>query len=984
MDVASEKNGRVAHPTLSERLGLTSLLGRYLYVVALLTAVLVGSAWYAHHNVRHTSGLTGTNLHERAQIRQRLRSMMHELWLLENILQNFLLTPGAESRRRVGDIAVNLIESGEDFSTQRWVLDQADTHRLSQQFVGTLRLLRTETARLLAIREIPEKLFPGMPVMVGHMLPAATEFYTQATLAMDEAGENKDAHGQAEALQLFTDARHTQTLLIGAFRLWVANRSGVFGEIASAMRAQATNIELYSERIEALLVSLGHLNNKGQLGIQQEESYKKMHAAHSTWRRYYREIQPIYNSDRWRADVPLLRDSVHVLLLGAWESLREMERQLETASNQDITTTTDLADRLSGSLWILVLIGILSAATGILVLEMHIRRPLARVSRALKAEAAGQSDAPLPQTHIVETRNLIEAFHHMRVEVHTRQERLQAVLDNTAEGIITFDSHGLIETWNHAAERLFGWSEQEILGTSLARLIAPESRETRNDYLEHFLRHEIQRLIGHEGEVTGRHKNGDMFPLSLKVSRMELDGYTRYTALVANIAERKALLEHLKQLAEHDGLTGLYNRSYFLEDFERLVSRVKRNEQASSALLYIDLDNFKCVNDTLGHAAGDRLLTEVASILARRSRNSDLVARLGGDEFVVILYDTDTDLVEHMAESYRHHLADHAFQYDGRTITIGCSIGIAIVDHRCASHTEALSHADLACHLAKRAGRNRTHVFSVRDAESVSSMSLDMGWSRRIRDAIDHNQFVLVGQPVICTRTRAVACHEILVRLRDEDGSLIMPSGFLPTAERFGLAAEIDQWIIARAIDQLAAVRQHNPAQRYAINLSAQSLTVPAVADLITRKLAETGVEPGALTFEVTETAAIADMGTAVEFLARLRALGCQTALDDFGSGMSSFAYLKDMPVDVVKIDGRFVRHLPNNPVDQAMVKAMNDIAHALGKITVAEFVESEDTFRLLGEIGVDYGQGYHLDQPAVLVEHGTDRPTADRLAARP
>jgi diguanylate cyclase (GGDEF)-like protein/PAS domain S-box-containing protein len=571
----------------------------------------------------------------------------------------------------------------------------------------------------------------------------------------------------------------------------------------------------------------------------------------------------------------------------------------------------------------------------------------------------------------------------MREQVHNRQERLQAVLDNTAEGIITFDDRGHIETWNHAARRLFGWNEEEILGSSIARLIVSEAHETPPDQLDHYLWHEIQRLIGHEGEMTGRHRRGETFPLSLKISRMELGGRTRYTALVANIAERKAIMEHLKRLAEHDGLTGLYNRSYILEELERLVSRVKRNENTSCALLYIDLDNFKYVNDTLGHAAGDRLLTEVAAILDRRTRKSDLVARLGGDEFVVIIHDTTYEQIETMADSFRRQLADFGFQHEGRTVNVGCSIGVALVNHRCASHTEVLSHADLACHLAKRGGRNRVHVFSERDAESVSTMSLDMGWSRRIRDAIDRNRFVLVGQPVVDTRTRAIVCHEILVRLRDEDGSLIMPSGFLPTAERFGLAADIDQWIIAHAIDQLAAARRHNPAQCYAINLSAQSLTVPAVADLITRKLADTGLDPGALTFEVTETTAIADMGTAVDFLRRLRALGCKTALDDFGSGMSSFAYLQELPVGAVKIDGRFVRHLSDNPVDQAMVRAMNDIAHALGKITVAEFVEDEDTCRLLGEIGVDYAQGYHLGKPVVIDEHGTQHPPAGRLSAR-
>jgi diguanylate cyclase (GGDEF)-like protein/PAS domain S-box-containing protein len=986
MESIAHKVGAPAPHTggpLFRRLGFNSLLGRFLCIAALLVSLLITVAWVAQRHVTSTSAANIANLDERQQLMHLVGNLNHGLWLVESSLQSYLLSPDAIQRRQVEKQIERLRAETGKLGGMEWTQSPSRAAGITEKFTRELGELEQELKRVMQVRENPTALYPAFPAMVGKMLPAATEFYTSATLAMDEARDNRNDPAQAEVFQLFADVRHIQTLLAGAFRLWVANRSGVFGEIEASMRAQAANIEMYSERIESLLASLEKRLQQGTLGLQQEESLKQMRAAHTIWRKYYREIMPIYNSDRWRADVPLLRDRVQPLFMHLWEGVRDLERETEKRATQDIAATTEVADQLSGSLWLLVLAALAITGGGILVFELHIRRPLARVGAALKAEAAGQADAPLPQTHIAETRNLVDAFRHMRDQVHNRQERLQAVLDNTAEGIITFDDNGRIETWNHAAERLFGWGEDEILGSSIARLIVSEGRDTRSDQFDSFLRHEIQRLIGHEGEMMGRHRSGNTFPLSLKISRMELEGRTRYTALVANIAERKALMMHLKQLAEHDGLTGLYNRSYVLDELERLVARVRRNEHASCALLYIDLDNFKYVNDTLGHAAGDRLLTEVASILSRRARKSDLVARLGGDEFVVIIHDTTPEQIAAMADSFRRHLADYGFQHEGRTVTVGCSIGVALVDHRCASHTEALSHADLACHLAKRAGRNRVHVFTERDSENVSTMSLDMGWSRRIRDAIDRDRFVLVGQPVVDARTRAVACHEILVRLRDENGVLIMPSGFLPTAERFGLAAEIDRWIITHAINHLAGARRRDPGLRYAINLSAQSLTTPAVADVITQRLAATGLDGGAITFEVTETDAIADMGTAVEFLGRLRALGCKTALDDFGSGMSSFAYLQELPVDAVKIDGRFVRHLANNPVDMAMVKAMNDIAHALGKITVAEFVEDEETFRLLGDIGVDYGQGYHLGMPEMLEGHRHQNPPTGRIAAR-
>jgi EAL domain-containing protein (putative c-di-GMP-specific phosphodiesterase class I) len=242
-----------------------------------------------------------------------------------------------------------------------------------------------------------------------------------------------------------------------------------------------------------------------------------------------------------------------------------------------------------------------------------------------------------------------------------------------------------------------------------------------------------------------------------------------------------------------------------------------------------------------------------------------------------------------------------------------------------------------------------------------------MGWSRRIKDAIEHDQFVLVGQPIVDTRNLRTSAHEILIRLRDEQASLIMPSGFLPAAERFGLSADIDRWVIVNAIRRLTEQRRESPDLRYSINLSGQTLSEPTVCDLIIHELRRTHLDPSALTFEVTETVAIANMALAESFLARLQEIGCSTALDDFGSGMSSFAYLRELPVDYVKIDGRFVRNLAVNATDQAMVRAMNDIAHALGKKTVAEFVEDEGCFRLLREYGVDYAQGQHLGRPEVI-----------------
>jgi len=460
-------------------------------------------------------------------------------------------------------------------------------------------------------------------------------------------------------------------------------------------------------------------------------------------------------------------------------------------------------------------------------------------------------------------------------------------------------------------------------------------------------------------------RHGQPFPMAIKLGAMQINDQPFFTALVADISDRKAMIEHLRNLAEHDDLTELHNRSYFMDELERVVDRARRHQQHCT-LLYIDLDNFKYVNDTLGHLAGDRLLVEVSQLLVRRARRGDLIARLGGDEFTMLLYGTRAEEAHAIAESFRKALDDYCLLHNGEHVNIGCSIGAATITGETRSAEEALSHADFACHQAKRGGRNRVHVFEKQDEANVAALSLDMGWSRRIKDAIRENRLVLATQPILDLRSGRSRIQEVLVRLQDEQENIVVPDGFLPSAERFGLAVEIDRWVIRHAIRLLAQQRLEQPDLCFSINLSGQTLSHPGLSDVVVVALAEQHLDPAALIFEITETAAIADMSNAIAFLERLKALGCKTALDDFGSGMSSFAYLRDMPVDYVKIDGRFISNMPNSTVDQAMVRAMNDIAHALGKETIAEYVECEKCLVQLREFGLDYAQGNFLGRPVL------------------
>lgn len=683
---------------------------------------------------------------------------------------------------------------------------------------------------------------------------------------------------------------------------------------------------------------------------------------------FFERLRAAYAEDDKARVRPLLEDEFPVIV---WTPILKPISKLIPAEQAAVKETYEeslaFGNHILGLAVLLLGTIVITLAIMTLRLVSAITRPLRAAVDTANRIAAGDFESPIIITGRNEIGALMETIERMRGQVRSRQERLKAILDYAAEGIVTFDEHGRVQSFNKSAEQLFGFSEQELLGAEISVLIPPAMREKRPDYISHLLRHDVARCIGHEGEVTGRHKDGSQLHLAMKVSQMSIEGKIMYTALLADISERKAMLEHLKTMAERDGLTGLYNRSYFQEELARVTEQASRTGAQKCAVLYIDLDNFKYVNDTLGHASGDRLLIEVAGILNRRARKSDLIARFGGDEFTVLLYNTDEEGAQRAAESFRSQLASYSYKERGEQVDVGCSIGVVMIIAGDAPE-DVLSRADLACHQAKRGGRNRVHVFSAADKASAASMSLDIGWARRIKEAIEQDRFALACQPIVDTKTNEIACYEVLIRMLDEDNALIMPNGFLPSAERFGLSADIDRWVIVHAIRTLAQQRRSHPKVRYAINLSAQTLSDLTVCDLIKKELDEAGVDPAALTFEVTETVAIADMRVAEIFLGRLRQIGCKTALDDFGSGMSSFAYLRDLPVDIVKIDGRFVRNIAQNSIDEAMVRAMNDIGHALSKETVAEFVEDEAGFALLREIGVDYGQGFFLGRPDVVL----------------
>jgi diguanylate cyclase (GGDEF)-like protein len=437
----------------------------------------------------------------------------------------------------------------------------------------------------------------------------------------------------------------------------------------------------------------------------------------------------------------------------------------------------------------------------------------------------------------------------------------------------------------------------------------------------------------------------------------------RERELLTELAELKVLEARLQYLVGHDDLTGLYNRRHLEQALEASVLNARRHNR-TSALLYLDLDQFKIINNYEGHCAGDDLLVRVANILRKQMTTDDLIAHISSDEYAVLLDNSTLQHAMNTAEKLRRALSAMHFSHNNKIYQIGASIGIAMVtDHKDLTASEVLARADQACFAAKRHGRNMVHLYSADDTELVTLRS-NAEWLPTLREALSNDGFRLVFQPLLHIGDGTVQNYEVLTRMVNRDGEMIDNMDFIGVAERLGLIHDLDRWVVGRAIEVMRDLPDRDSDICLNINLSGHAFQDNQLLPLVRHKLRDAGVSAERITFEITETAAIENFARTRKMVKQLRALGCRFALDDFGSGFNSYNYLKQFPVDYLKIDGNFITDLVRDPVDQALVKSMAEIARTLGKQTIAEFVCDAETLTMVKSFGIDYAQGYYIGMP--------------------
>ena len=559
---------------------------------------------------------------------------------------------------------------------------------------------------------------------------------------------------------------------------------------------------------------------------------------------------------------------------------------------------------------------------------------------------------------IVSARRLERERREARRLLEQTTSQYREIVERTSDSVYRLDLEGRIHYINPSGSSLLGREPEELVGRSFVEFVEDASRVQFEEYL---------RRVGACG------KDSVTFDLPLvqpsgEVRWVELNlgpscqasKVVGFHAISRDVSRRRELEEELSALANFDSVTGLFNRHRFERELESELVRLG-NSQGRSVLFLLDIDQFKDVNDSYGHAAGDTLLRKLGETLQGQLRQSDFLARLGGDEFAVLVRDTSGGVGTQAAKRLVEAVHAQPFSVGDSLIRVSISLGLALLPGQGDTVAEALLHADLAMYAAKEAGRNTWHTFDPGD-EKRDEIQARLSIVETIRSALEGGTFLLYAQPILRLDSGSLRRFEILLRLPDDNGGVLMPGGFIPVAERAGLVCEIDRWVVDRSIEMLALADREI---EFEINLSGRSLSDVTLLENLRMAIRNGSLDPSQIIFEITETAAVSDLKRAHVFIEELQSMGIRFAIDDFGVGFSSFYYLKHLPVNYLKIDGSFIREMATSTVDQNIVKSMAEMAQSLGLQTVAEFVQDEETLRLLAGYGVDFAQGYFLGEPA-------------------
>jgi diguanylate cyclase (GGDEF)-like protein/PAS domain S-box-containing protein len=578
------------------------------------------------------------------------------------------------------------------------------------------------------------------------------------------------------------------------------------------------------------------------------------------------------------------------------------------------------------------------------------------------------------------------------LQLSEEKEKAQVTLQSIGDAVITADADGRVEYLNPVAEELTGWETREAAGRPVAEVFRVVSETTREPVDSPILRcllegrvveiSEPSLLINRRGQEISIQDSAA--PIRDRTGRL-----IGVVMVFHDVSQERHLQRALTYQATHDALTGLINRREFEQRLTDVLRSARADENGNHVLMYLDLDQFKVVNDTCGHQAGDRLLKQITSVLQTRIRTTDTLARLGGDEFGVLLQDCTLDMAGRIAENLRQAIRDFRFVWQDRVMNVGVSIGLAEVNALAETPASVMSAADVACYSAKESGRNRVHTYTEGRAPERHR---EMQWVSRINRACEEDRLTLLCQPIVPIR-HGVSAHrhfELLLRMRDESGILVQPAEFIPAAERFNLMPAIDRWVVRQACRHFVHRRSEEGRRAHfslAVNISPTTINDERFLDFVIAEVTAADISPGALCFELTEAAAMTSLAAATRFIKELRARGCRFSLDDFGSGLSSFMFLKNLPVDFLKIDGQFVHNVIHDPIDRSMVEAIAQIGNAMGIATVAERVDSSEVLQCLANIGVQYAQGNYISPPqpidvlSSLVDAEPSRLLTNRVA---